>query len=46
MEPAGETADVRLTSWVGGASDGTDEVLATCGYHGTPVHLIEPATHA
>jgi hypothetical protein len=37
MEPAGEVADVRLTSWRGGTGDGVDEVVATCGYHGTPV---------
>ena len=30
MEPAGESADLRLTSWPGGE----EEVLATAGYHG------------
>ena len=30
MEPAGESADLRLTWWPGGA----EEVLATAGYHG------------
>jgi hypothetical protein len=34
LEPAGPVADLRLTSWPGGA----EEVLATSGYHGTPVH--------
>ena len=45
LEPAGPVADLRLTWWPGG----TEEVLATSGYHGTPVHwggrppLREPA---
>ena len=30
MEPAGESADLRLTWWPGAA----EEVLATAGYHG------------
>jgi hypothetical protein len=34
LEPAGRVADLRLTWWPGG----TEEVLATSGYHGTPVH--------
>ena len=34
LEPAGPVADLRLTWWPGG----TEEVLATSGYHGTPVH--------
>jgi hypothetical protein len=34
LEPAGPVADLRLTWWPGGA----DEVLATSGYHGIPVH--------
>lgn len=33
MEPAGDVADVRLRTWPGG----TEEVLATTGYHGPPV---------
>ena len=33
MEPAGPVADLRVTSWPGGA----EEVLATSGYHGPPV---------
>ena len=39
MEPAGQVADLRLTSWTGSPDDGTDEVLATAGYHGTPVSV-------
>jgi hypothetical protein len=42
MEPAGVVADLRLTSWTGGAADGTDEVLATAGFHGTPVWWGRP----
>jgi hypothetical protein len=34
LEPAGRVADLRLTWWPGGA----EEVLATSGYHGTPVN--------
>jgi hypothetical protein len=34
LEPAGPVADLRLTWWPGGV----EEVLATSGYHGTPVH--------
>jgi hypothetical protein len=34
LEPAGRVADLRLTWWPGGK----EEVLATSGYHGTPVH--------
>jgi hypothetical protein len=33
MEPAGDRADLRLTSWPGA----TEEVLATCGFHGHPI---------
>jgi hypothetical protein len=33
MEPAGERAEVRLTTWPGGQR----RVLATAGYHGHPV---------
>ena len=36
MEPAGERAEVRLTSWPGGE----DRLLARAGYHGTPVELL------
>lgn len=34
MEPAGDVADVRLTTWPG---DGVDEVLGTAGFHGRPI---------
>lgn len=37
MEPAGDRADLRLTSWTGAPDDGDDEVLGECGYHGRPV---------
>jgi hypothetical protein len=36
MEPAGERAEVRLTTWPGGE----DRLLARAGYHGTPVELL------
>jgi hypothetical protein len=39
MEPAGERADLRLTSW----PSGTEEVLATCGFHGRPIWWTSPA---
>jgi hypothetical protein len=35
MEPAGELAEVRLSTWPGGE----DRHLALVGYHGTPVDL-------
>lgn len=35
MEPAGEWAEVRLTTWPGGE----DRHLARVGYHGSPVEL-------
>lgn len=34
MEPAGDVADVRLTTWPG---DGVDDVLGTAGFHGRPI---------
>lgn len=37
MEPAGEVADVRLTSWPGRDGDRDEALLATSGYHGPPV---------
>lgn len=37
MEPAGEVADVRMTSWPGRSGDRDEELLATTGYHGPPV---------
>ena len=36
MEPGGEQADVRLTSWPGGG----ERMLATAGYHGQPVRWL------
>lgn len=33
MEPAGESAELRLTTW----PVGTEELLATAGYHGHPI---------
>jgi hypothetical protein len=33
MEPGGDRAEIRLTTWPGGA----DRLLATAGYHGRPV---------
>jgi hypothetical protein len=33
MEPAGERAELRLTTWPGG----DERVLATAGYHGQPI---------
>ena len=38
MEPAGGHADLRLTMWPGG----DEELLGTTGYHGPPVHWVEP----
>ena len=35
LEPAGERADVRITTWPGGA----ERIIATCSYHGTDVRL-------
>ncbi len=36
MEPAGEMADLRLTTWPGGE----ETHLARVGYHGNPVELV------
>jgi hypothetical protein len=33
MEPAGERAELRLTTWPGGE----ERVLASAGYHGSPI---------
>lgn len=33
MEPAGDRAELRLTSWPGG----DEQLLASAGYHGTPI---------
>jgi hypothetical protein len=39
MEPGGDRADVRLTTWPGGE----DRLVATAGYHGRPVWWERPA---
>ena len=36
MEPGGEVAEVRLTTWPGG----TDRLIATAGYHGAAVRWL------
>jgi hypothetical protein len=36
MEPAGEQAELRLTTW----PDGRERLLATAGYHGRPVRWV------
>lgn len=38
MEPAGDRADVRLTTW----PHGEERVLATAGYHGQPIWWGDP----
>jgi hypothetical protein len=38
MEPAGERAELRLTMW----PRGEDRVLATAGYHGSPIWWGDP----
>jgi hypothetical protein len=38
MEPAGERAELRLTTWPGGE----ERVLATAGYHGHPIWWGDP----
>lgn len=40
MEPAGDVADVRLSSWPGRDGDHDETVLATTGYHGPPVRWL------
>jgi hypothetical protein len=40
LEPAGDTADLRLTWWPGGR----EEVLALAGYHGRPVRWGAPVS--
>ena len=35
MEPAGERAEVRITTWPGGE----ERLLARAGYHGTPLEF-------
>jgi hypothetical protein len=36
MEPAGDHADLHLTTW----PEGEERHLARTGYHGTPVHML------
>jgi hypothetical protein len=36
MEPAGERAELRLTTWPGG----DEELLASAGYHGRPIRWL------
>jgi hypothetical protein len=44
MEPANAAhADLRLTTWTGGSTEGVEELLAHVGYHGTNV-AWSPAT--
>lgn len=43
MEPAGEVADVRMTSWPGRGDGPDEELLATTGYHGPPVTWLDGA---
>lgn len=38
MEPAGDHAETRLTTWPGGRTS----VVATSGYHGPPVRVVHP----
>lgn len=38
MEPAGERAELRLTSW----PSGEEVLLATAGYHGRPIWWADP----
>ena len=40
MEPAGEVADVRLSTWPGRDGGHDEELLATTGYHGPPVRWL------
>jgi hypothetical protein len=37
MEPGGEQAELRLTTWPGGE----ERLLAACGFQGRPVHWVE-----
>jgi hypothetical protein len=43
MEPAGEVADVRMSSWPGRGGGHDEELLATTGYHGPPVTWLAGA---
>ena len=40
MEPAGEVADVRMSSWPGTGDRPEEALLATTGYHGPPVTWV------
>ena len=40
LEPGGDKAELRLTTWPGGA----ERLLATSGYHGRPVRWLSTAT--
>jgi hypothetical protein len=40
MEPGGEQTEVRLTTWPGG----DERLLATAGYHGTPLRWSGPTS--
>ncbi len=42
MEPAGDVADVRLSSWPGRDGGHDEQLLATTGYHGPPVRWLVP----
>jgi hypothetical protein len=37
MEPGGEQAELRLTTWPGG----DERLLAACGFQGRPVHWLD-----
>jgi hypothetical protein len=43
MEPAGDVADVRMSSWPGTGGGHDEELLATTGYHGPPVTWLGDA---
>ena len=43
MEPAGDVADVRMSSWPGTGGGHDEELLATTGYHGPPVTWLAGA---
>lgn len=42
MEPAGDVADVRLSSWPGRDGGHDEQLLAATGYHGPPVTWLGP----
>lgn len=43
MEPAGDVADVRLSTWPGRHGGHDEQLLATTGYHGPPVRWLAQA---